>query len=271
MKISTFNNWFWVAPAILLLAVLLAVFSVTEKNSKAKYRGSDKLWSILMYGFCFISWGVLVYLLVIESLRGMVEFWGRDREGVVMVSIFTFFVVAGLWVWFVYTAFMAVRRWRFNLLDYACSHGHSKADRQRRRRIQKKIRSEQKLRKKHSKLIEDGKILIMPTHDDYIPPAQSDESTEPLDALQSETADPLAELLAAYRIERRTDLTYAFHADGETQLITEYLPDGTDAYFIAVNVDDENDQIFVGWDQPEENLRRYLEMRQGDTDSAINQ
>lgn len=251
--ISTFNLWFIVAPSILLVAVLLAVLSVTEENGKAKKRCSDRIWKLCIAAYVVVTGIMLAKLLVAESILGMIEFWGgHNTRAIRFVSVGTFYLVAALWSWLVYSISTAARERYYTRVERDCKHGRSKDDVARRERATRSSRRQAKLDKKRKRMIESGKIYVL----------EPKTNTSGPNAEQQRVIEyRVNQLLERYDIEERDDLNCLCNDDGGRHLISKYIPRGVYKYFVAVNLEDTSEApIFLGCDpkKTKENLRRYL-------------
>ncbi len=249
--IRTFNYWTIYAPAMLLIAILLACFSVTEKDDRVKERGSEMLWNVVMKIYVSITgFGLFVFLMK-ESILGAIEFWGRDVEGSLLFGVLSLAAAAFLWSYLTLNVFMVIRKHRLEHIDYACSHGCSKGDRERRQRAKRKNRNRSNPGNTQRKATEMGKIYVMnPTG----PNAEQKRAIE----------YRVQEAFKHYKIEKVDSLGATYTDEkGEKRPITDYLPEGVYEYYIAINLKDENaEPEFLGsgtMKDAERNLKRYLE------------
>lgn len=249
--IRTFNYWFIAAPAFLLISILLAFFSTTEESGRVRRRGSDRLWQIGIILYACITGGVIALLLNLESIVGMVDFWGgytwKYVEG---FSRITLCIAAAAWSALTYFAFVAVRKRRFKHIDYACKHGYSKRDRERRRRACEKSRREAKLSKQRQRLVESGKLRLI----------RPDSSSVDQDAAQQRIIEEhVQRLRKQYRIELKNDLGYTYQDGDGKHFISDYLPDGVHEFYVAINLkNEESTPLFLGHENAEDNLIHYL-------------
>lgn len=250
--IRTFNFWFIVAPATLFVAVMLAIFSVTEKDCAVKKRGSDKLWRGIMTAYGYITWITLVAMLFLESFRGILEFCGRDTEYVELFAGCVILGVPAIWGVLVFEVSMFVRDFRYKYVDYACKHGLSKGDRIRRDRANQKKRDSAKEAKKRLKRLKGGKLYVVPSS---MPTQSTVHAVKAVSAVNFR----LEQRIREYRIEERTDLNSTFLDAEGTHPISELLPEGVDKYYVAINVKNEEENLtFLGWENAEANLRRFV-------------
>lgn len=250
--IRTFNHWFWVAPVILLIAALLAIFSVTEKNGKVKSRGSDRFWNLAMTVYVAIATLGLFWLLVAESILGAIELLGRDLEGSLFVAACGLMAVATGWAALSRAIFMSVRKRRIAHIKAACRNGRSKSDRKRRQREISNERRKAKLAKKRERLVKTGKLALMPN-----PAPAAGPNAEQRRAIEYR----VQQSLKLYQLEKRDilDATYE-DADGKHSIV-ELLPVGVYEYYVGINLKENTSPIFLGWGSAkdaEENLKRHL-------------
>lgn len=280
--IRTFNIWFIIAPLTLLIAILLAVYSVTEDNGKAKKRGSDRFWGIGMLLYAVAAWAIVSRLLIDESLLGMIEYLRDSMEESSLEEIGSyasnvFCALAMLWSVGIYFAFVMVRYHRYGRINRACKRGCSKSDVARRKRAKRSDRKQVKLNRKREKLVKSGKLYIMK-------PAPASTKSHPAkqpEVVETKSEDTIEsrvqELLDDYHIEKRTDINRTCHDETGWHFISKYLPEGTFEYFVAVNHKDANViPVFLGAnaEDAETNLMRYLTElveEQMTAEAAINQ
>lgn len=279
MILRTFNFWYVVAPATMVVAIVIAVASISEGATKAKKRISDRVWNRGIAWYCVIIWVLLSKLFIAESLLGMIEALGRDGENVASRAKSVWWILAAFWAAGVYVSAQFIRSRYFKYVDYACSHGRSSTDRKRRKRDEKKRREDEKEMAKRRELAANGKLCIVDFNSNgasvrrivkkkikkAIPaPGQNTEqepTKEPIVEQTTPTVEQQVEAaFAKYYIEKRTNLEDVYtDKEGNGYFITKYLPEGADAYFVAINLEQPEEMpIFLGCENVEDNLRRYL-------------
>ncbi len=290
MTLSTFNFWYIVTPVTMVIAVVLAFASISEGSGKVKKLVPDRVWAYGMTCYCVVIWVLLSKLFIAESLLGMIEALGGDAPDAADRARSTFWIVAAIWAGIIYACAFFVRKYYAKYVDYACKHGRSRADRIRRKRGEKKRREDEKELEKRRKLAENGKLYLVdfskggtsvkrvakkkvvkatpapknieqePTIEQTIPTA---EQTTPTIEQQVEAE------FEKYRIEKRTNLECVYTDEGGNKyFITEYLPEGVVEYFVAIRLDREVIPLFLGWENAEDNLRRYLTMELEESDCS---
>lgn len=278
MMFRTFNFWYIVAPATMVIAIVLALASISESNTGAKKRVSDNFWGCGMICYCVIIWILLSKLFIAESLLGMIEALGSDDYDAANRARSTFWIIAGIWSVFIFFGASFIRDHYIEHVNYVCTHGRSRADRKRRKRGEKKRREEIKELKKRRKLAESGKLYVV----DFNKSGTSVRNVAKKTAQATPTSDQnvkqknrtveqrVEAAFKNYRIEKQANLECVYtDQEGNKSCITDYLPEGVNEYFVAINLKREEEKpIFLGWENAEENLRRYLTMELEESDCS---
>lgn len=255
MVISTFNYWEIVAPFTLLFAAVLGCFSITEESGDVKHRGSNRLWTNVMFAYALVTWVTLANLFVDESLLGMIEVIGRDWKAAPDIAKAIFCIVAFILAVLTYVVFVAARKFCIKHIKTACKQGRSKSDLKRRRRAVRDARREKRLAKKKQALIASGKLTLMPD-----PPVVESKPSGPNAEQKRAIAYRVQQEMPHYEIKKCDNLDYT--DEDKHNPISSLLPTGVYEYYIAVNLKDENaNPIFLGYEgegKARENLERCL-------------
>lgn len=278
MMFRTFNFWYIVTPVTMVIAIVLALVSISESNTGAKKRVSDNFWRCGMICYCVIIWILLSKLFIAESLLGMIEALGSNDYDAADRARSTFWILAGVWAVCIFFGASFIRDCYIKYVNYVCTHGRSRADRRRRKRGEKKRREEAKELKKRRKLAESGKLYVV----DFSNGGTSVRNIAKKTAQATPTSDQnvkqkehtvkqqVEAAFKNYRIEKQTNLERVYtDQEGNKSCITDYLPEGVSEYFIAINLEREEEKpIFLGCENAEENLRRYLTMELEESDCS---
>ena len=261
---STFNFWFIVLPLTLLIAAILAIISIAEDRTGARKRVSDRVWKCGMAAYCVIVWVALSKLFIAESLLGMIEALGDyadNMDAAASRAKSTFWILTAIWAIALYIGAFCLRSWYADRVDDAVARGYSRADRKRRRRGKHKQRIARRELAARRKAAENGRLYVVDFGKDGTSMktvVKQEKATKQEAATQQKTPTPdtrraksrteqlVDEAIKGYRIEKWNDLKIVYsNSDGNKYYIAEYLPEGVNEFFVAINLKKEDADIFL--------------------------
>lgn len=267
--ISTFNSWMLVAPLSLGVAIALAYFSVDNDILKQRKRISNCAWWVGTFVYFIIVSVVLAKMFIAESLLGMIEQLGGDQiEGVGDLARILFWIVAIAWAALVCFIAAFIRTRRIKQAD--CENSRTSSAK-RRRRWHEYARRKQASHKpvgygKHGEFRiinfkEASRAARVASPAQRKTPVQAQPGKPHDEQHVAEENSPL--IVGGYLIEKWNDTNISYtDDDGQKRSITDYIPDGTCEFYVAICCDDDSvAPLFLGSgtkEEARENLKRYL-------------